>query len=152
MPRRRLLSAPERASLLAVSTPEVDRIHFHLSESDLGVIRQRRGAHNRLGFAVQLCLLRHPGTVLLPGEAPPQDLLCLIARQLRVDPALWPKYAEREVTRREHLQELQTWLGVVPFGRAHHGSPARVLTEISTHTDQGSCSRRHSWSACGRSG
>jgi TnpA family transposase len=93
MPRRRLLSAPERASLLAVSTTEADRIHFHLNESDLGVIRQRRGAHNRLGFAVQLCLLRHPGTVLLPGEAPPQDLLRLVARQLRVDPALWPKYA-----------------------------------------------------------
>jgi DNA invertase Pin-like site-specific DNA recombinase len=43
VPRRRMLSAPERASLLAVSATEANRVHFHLSESYLGVIRQRRG-------------------------------------------------------------------------------------------------------------
>jgi DNA-binding phage protein len=106
MPRRRILTSVERASLLAVPAAEADRIrHFSLSEGDLSVIRQRRGAHNRLGFAVQLCTLRYPGIALAPGESPPEALLGIVARQLRVDLVLWPKYAEREVTRREHGEE-----------------------------------------------
>ncbi|WP_428997391.1 DUF4158 domain-containing protein, partial [Pseudomonas aeruginosa] len=35
--------------------------HYTFSESDLSIIRQRRGPANRLGFAVQLCYLRFPG-------------------------------------------------------------------------------------------
>jgi hypothetical protein len=65
VPRRTLLTAVERASLLALPSQESDWIrHYHLSETDLSVVRSRRGAHNRLGFAVQLCLLRYPGIVL----------------------------------------------------------------------------------------
>jgi hypothetical protein len=36
-----------------------------VTETDLALIRQRRGDANRLGFAVQLCLLRYPGSMLL---------------------------------------------------------------------------------------
>ena len=35
--------------------------YWTLSYEDLNRIRSRRGAENRLGFAVQLCLLRFPG-------------------------------------------------------------------------------------------
>lgn len=81
MPRRNLLSAVERAALLAVPSSEDDRIrHYSLSESDLSVIRQKRGARNRLGFAVQLCSLRYPGTILPPGEPPPDALLHDVAQ------------------------------------------------------------------------
>ena len=38
--------------------------HYTFSEFDLASIRQRRGNHNRLGFAVQLCYLRYPGFAL----------------------------------------------------------------------------------------
>ena len=34
---------------------------FTLSESDLEFVRQQRGDHNRLGFALQLCALRYLG-------------------------------------------------------------------------------------------
>ena len=62
MPRRSLLSASERASLLALPEHPDDLIrHYSLSEPDLSLIRQRRGEANRLGFAIQLCLLRYPG-------------------------------------------------------------------------------------------
>src|SRR3546814_6283301 len=37
--------------------------HYTLSDEDLGHIRQRRRAHNRFGFALQLCVLRYPGRV-----------------------------------------------------------------------------------------
>ena len=58
MPRRSILSAAERESLLALPDTKDELIrHYTFSESDLSIIRQRRGPANRLGFAVQLCYL-----------------------------------------------------------------------------------------------
>ena len=65
MPRRSILSAAERESLLALPDTKDDLIrHYTLSDTDLSFIRQRRGPANRLGFAVQLCYLRFPGTAM----------------------------------------------------------------------------------------
>ena len=38
--------------------------HYTLFETDLEAVSVRRGAANRLGFALQLCLLRYPGRPL----------------------------------------------------------------------------------------
>jgi TnpA family transposase len=65
MPRRSIISAPERANLLALPDEQNDLIrHYTFSEADLSLIGQRRGDANRLGFAVQMCLLRYPGQAL----------------------------------------------------------------------------------------
>ena len=57
-----ILSAAERESLLALPDNRDDLIRrYTLSPSDIAIIRQRRGAANRLGFAVQLSYLRYPG-------------------------------------------------------------------------------------------
>ena len=65
MPRRSILSAAERESLLALPDTKDELIrHYTFSETDLSIIRQRRGPANRLGFAVQLCYLRFPGVIL----------------------------------------------------------------------------------------
>ena len=51
MPRRSILSAGERTSLLAVPDAEDELIrHYTFTEPDLSLIRQRRGEVNRLGF------------------------------------------------------------------------------------------------------
>ena len=65
MPRRSILSATERASLLALPESQDELIRFYtFNESDMALIRQRRGDANRIGFAVQLALLRYPGYAL----------------------------------------------------------------------------------------
>ncbi|MHB8644359.1 MAG: DUF4158 domain-containing protein, partial [Thermomicrobiales bacterium] len=54
MPRRRMLSAAERVFLVAIPTTDDELIrHYTLCESDVTVIQQHRGRHNRLGFVVQ---------------------------------------------------------------------------------------------------
>ena len=65
MPRRSILSATERESLFALpdSTDELIRL-YTLNDNDLSIISQRRGAANRLGFAVQLCYMRYPGVIV----------------------------------------------------------------------------------------
>lgn len=91
MPRRSIVSAAERESLLALPDTKDELIrHYTFSEADLSLIRQRRGDANRLGVAVQLCLLRFPGQGLLPDATVPLSFLQWIGRQLRTDPACWP--------------------------------------------------------------
>ena len=139
MPRRSLLTPAERATLLAFPTTDDELIrHYTFSEADLSAIRQRRGNHNRLGFAVQLCYLRHPGFAL-PSEAePPASLLNIVGSQLYIEPDIWPQYAQRPETRREHLLELQTWLNLTPFAAADYRHLVQQLAELAKQTDRGS--------------
>ena len=90
MPRRSILSAAERDSLLALPDTKDDLIrHYTFSDTDLSIIRQRRGPANRLGFAVQLCYLRFPGVILGVDELPFPPLLKLVADQLKVNVESW---------------------------------------------------------------
>ncbi|MCP1489828.1 TnpA family transposase [Pseudomonas fluorescens] len=103
MPRRSILSASERDTLLALPDSQDDLIRYYtFNESDLSLIRQRRGDANRLGFAVQLCLLRYPGYALARDSVLPDPVIDWVARQAQAAPESWGKYGERDVTRREH--------------------------------------------------
>jgi TnpA family transposase len=138
MPWRAMLTAAERSALLAFpADPDALIRHYTFDERDLTRIRRRRGAHNRLGFAVQLCCLRFPGLPLAPDATPPDPLLEWVARQLQVDAGLWTRYARRPETRREHLQELYAWLGLTPFGLRHARTSVQHLTELAVQTDRG---------------
>ena len=138
MPRRSILSAAERESLLAFPDTEDLLIrHYTLGENDLSIIRQRRGDHNRLGFAVQLCCLRYPGCVLPTDAEPPAPLLAMIGRQMHIDPNVWPQYAQRPETRREHLAELQAWLNLTPFAIGDYRRFVHDLAELARQTDRG---------------
>jgi hypothetical protein len=138
MPRRSILSATERESLLALPDAKDELIrHYTFSETDLSVIRQRRGAANRLGFAVQLCYLRFPGIFLGVDEPPFPPLLRMVAAQLKVPVESWDDYGQREQTRREHLVELQTVFGFKPFTMSHYRQAVHTLTELALQTDKG---------------
>ena len=59
MPRRHILTERQRRTLLALPTDDASLLkHYTLAEDNLEHIRHRRRAHNRLGFALQLCALR----------------------------------------------------------------------------------------------
>ncbi|MGK1011906.1 Tn3 family transposase [Klebsiella pneumoniae] len=138
MPRRSILSATERESLLALPDAKDELIrHYTFNETDLSVIRQRRGAANRLGFAVQLCYLRFPGIFLGIDEPPFPPLLRMVAAQLKVPVESWNDYGQREQTRREHLVELQTVFGFKPFTMSHYRQAVHTLTELALQTDKG---------------
>ncbi len=105
MPRRLILSATERDTLLALPESRDDLIRYYtFNDSDLSLIRQRRGDANRLGFAVQLCLLRYPGYALGTDSELPEPVILWVAKQVQAEPASWAKYGERDVTRREHAR------------------------------------------------
>lgn len=71
MPRRSILSNTEKENLLALPNSREELIKYYtFSECDLSIIKQHRGAANRIGFAVQLCYMRYPGIILGVDETP----------------------------------------------------------------------------------
>ena len=77
--------------------------YFTLSGSDLDLVRQQRGDHNRLGFALQLCALRYMGFSPDGLEIVPTMAVAFVAEQLHASPAALRDYGARSQTRTEHL-------------------------------------------------
>src|ERR1700735_3882760 len=99
MPRRTLLSSEQRTRLFAIPIDPAEMArHYVLSTEDLALIRSKRRTVNRLGFAIQLCLLRYPGQGLGPDEHPPEAMIIFVAQQLGVSPAVFADYALRDQT------------------------------------------------------
>ena len=72
MARRTVLTSRQRSALFALPQREADLLrHYTLSDEDLQNIAARRRPRNKLGFALQLCVLRYPGRLLAPGKFVP---------------------------------------------------------------------------------
>ena len=82
-------------------------------------VERRRGGHNQLGFALQLCAFRYPGRLLRPGEAIPEAALHFVASQLRIGADALAAYAARPQTRREQLDGLRDTFGFLMYAPGH---------------------------------
>ena len=77
MTRRTVLTSRQMSALFALPQREADLLrHYTLSDEDLQNIGARRRPRNKLGFALQLCVLRYPGRLLAPGEFVPPASTC----------------------------------------------------------------------------
>ena len=138
MPPRTLLSSEQRTRLFAIPSDSVEMVrHYVLGAEDLALIRTKRRSINRLGFAVQLCLLRYPGLGMGPAEQPPEGMIAFVADQLAVPSAVFADYAQRDQTRREHAVELQRYLSLRSFGLADWRACLRVGADAAWATDRG---------------
>jgi hypothetical protein len=81
--------------------------------------------------------LRFPGRILQQGEQPPAALCAFVAEQLGLDAADFGDYAERDQTRREHVLEIETALGLRPLTRVLYRELAAWLLPTALATDHG---------------
>jgi TnpA family transposase len=138
MPRRRVLTEAQLNALFALPTTEADLIrHYTLSPGDLAVIARRRGPHNRLGFALQLCALRHPGRLIRPGELVPLEVVRFLGEQLDVDADALADYAARAPTRYDQLDVLRAVFGFRSFSQPDHRELSNWLLPIALTTVSG---------------
>ena len=88
---------------------------FHLNDADRELIAIRRGDHNRLGFALQLCTVRFLSTFLEDLQSIPAGVVNNVARQLAIDnPSCYAQYCAGE-QRWEHAAEIRTRYGYQDF-------------------------------------
>ncbi len=115
MPRHRLLNEDELRQLFGVPADR-DALarQFTLTPSDHDLVLTRRGDANRLGFAVQLALLRQSGRALAQVEEPIDPLVVWISVQIDVPAHLFADYARRHQTMTDHARQLASMLGLRP--------------------------------------
>ena len=135
---RTLLKPHDRQELFGIPTDEDSLIrHYSLSPADRLEIEVRRREHNRLGFALQLCLMRYPGRALIANEALPMPMLNHVAEQVGADPASFELYARREETRMNHVARLLGYLEMrSPTGEDRRAALLAAIETAST-TDKG---------------
>jgi Domain of unknown function (DUF4158) len=111
--RRQLLTDEERRLLLGVPRdPDALARHYTLTRLDQDLVMSRRGAANRLGFAVRLALIRHPGTALAQMDDPVDGLVAWLAVQLGIPAAAFAEYARRPQTMTDHSRALAAVFGM----------------------------------------
>lgn len=138
MPRRTILSAAQRAAFETLPAEHAELAkHYLLSDEDLVLIAARRRVQNRLGFAVQLCLVRYPGRALRAAEQLPPTLVAFVAEQIGADPLTLGDYAKRDQTRREHVALLVRHLRLSTFRGQHVRDLMRWLVPIAVDNPKG---------------
>ena len=117
MDRNRLLTDAERRRLVHIPEERDELVRLYTFEAaDLTLIRDRRDDANRLGVAVQLALLRHPGVTLAGwlqgGFAVPVELVSFLAEGLDLPASAFTDYAARAQTMTDHARDLASVLGL----------------------------------------
>lgn len=142
MSRRDLLTTAERQVLFGLpgTRDGLARV-FLLDTADMDRIQTRRGAGNRLGFAVQLMLLRHPGLPLVHVlDLPWIDLAPLVgflAEQIGVPPDGFAAYRQNpDILARHGLTAAQN-LGLRPPTRADLPFLVEAAATAAWATDKG---------------
>jgi len=99
----------------AVSAAQLDR-YFHLDAADRELVDARRGAQNRLGFALQLGTVRFLGRFLADPTDMPAPVVVYVAAQLGIDdPDVLKGYARRQSTQWEHAEQIRRAYGYRGF-------------------------------------
>ncbi len=138
MARRDLLTGDERRALFGVPLGRASLAKFYtILLEDRALIEAKRGDANRLGFALHLALLQHPGFGLRHDEIVPDLLVRHIADQLDLETSAVAEYAHRPQTRLEHAWEAMKCLGLRGFEPSDVGHALDVATEAASGTERG---------------
>lgn len=127
---RELLTPEERLQYLQIPSDLGEwelGTYFTFTQHDLELIQQRRRDYNRLGFGVQLCVLRYLGWTLSDVKEIPDQVLRYIAKQVNVDITSFASYGEREATKYEHLEEIRKVYGYQTFTLSEYRSLSKHL-------------------------
>lgn len=108
--QRELLNLVQREEYLnnLLDLSEYELVTYYtINQLDKRTIFERRTDRARIGYAVQLCLLRYPGFVPSNPKDIPLDIIEFIGEQIDVSPNEFLRFLERPTSLREHRQEIK---------------------------------------------
>lgn len=102
------LSPAQRAALFDPPSDlaTIERL-YTLGPDDLVEVFRRRRPANRIGYAVQLDYLRHPGRAIDPGEVPPAAMLTVLVAPDRLRSRSLPRSGEGPTSQRWDFSVVQ---------------------------------------------
>ncbi|TCN44213.1 uncharacterized protein DUF4158 [Kribbella orskensis] len=112
---------------LEPSRPELERFVL-LDDEDRRLIGKRRGDHSRLGFALQVCMVRYVGLFLVDRLDVRWPVVEYLAEQLGLaDPSVVKIYIDREKTAYEHAWEIEQAFGYHKYDDPDWGRKFRTF-------------------------
>jgi TnpA family transposase len=125
---RELLTPDQRLEFMKIPCDEWTLgTYYTFSNHDLSVINRHRRDDNRLGFAVQLSVLRYPGWSWTDIKELPDIVLQYIAQQINADPSALMLYPQRENTLWDHLKEIRQEYGYRNFSIQEYRTSYKFL-------------------------
>ena len=138
MGRRQLLSPAIRDSLLGIPSDRVSLGKYYvLSEADHRLIQTRRKSKNRLGLAIHISLLRHPGQGWRENQSLPGPLVNWLCDQIAVSPDALNEYGVRDATQSAHRNLAVQHLGLRSFGSDNIPLAHDLAAKAAFDTDEG---------------
>ena len=129
---REILTEEQREEYMRIPSNDYDLgAYYTFSQYDHNVINKHRRDYNRLGFAVQLALLRFPGWSLSDPKIIPDSLLNYIANQIGAQTNEFSLYTQRETTRWEHIEEIRQIYGYRNFTVYEEQSISQVMVKYA---------------------
>ena len=93
-----------------IETDDLDR-YFWLSDDDRQAMHTLRGAHNQLGFGLQIGCLRYLGFFPDDLQQIPAVVVDYVAGQLQLSAEVLARYSQRSSTQHGHQRQIQALLG-----------------------------------------
>lgn len=135
--RRDLLSEDERRLLFGIPQSHDQMVeHYTLMRGDIDMILARRSSSNRLGFALQLSLLKYPGFGLA-AHAELDRLVAFLAKQLGMRVSEIDSYGTRPQIISEHMVALMKQLGLRGATESDLPLMIAIAEEAALGTDRG---------------
>ena len=135
------LLTPEQRMMFTTIPDDLSRqamTHYYtLQAEDWRFIARHRGPHNKLGVALQLCLLRYPGHTLTNMTAISERVVVYVAEQLGLPAAAFTEYGRtRPLTVNEHLGEIRQLYGYRACNERDTMAIFRYLLPLAMENDE----------------
>ncbi|BDR32099.1 Tn3 family transposase (plasmid) [Enterococcus faecium] len=127
-----MLTPEQRQAFMQIPEDEwILGTYFTFSKRDLEIVNKRRREENRLGFAVQLAVLRYPGWPYTHIKSIPDSVIQYISKQIGVSPSSLDHYPQRENTLWDHLKEIRSEYDFVTFTLSEYRMTFKYLHQLA---------------------
>jgi TnpA family transposase len=129
---RELLTPEQRQSFMQIPEDEwILGTYFTFSKRDLEIVNKRRRDENRLGFAIQLAVLRYPGWPYTHIKSIPDSVIQYISKQIGASPSSLSHYPQRENTLWDHLKEIRSEYDFATFTLSEYRMTFKYLHQLA---------------------